>query len=167
MPDDLYQRDFVLWSADQAEKLRRLSSGEQVNDIDWPNLVMEVADLGKAETRATRSLLARALEHLLRVVAFPAAPDVNAWLHEADTFLRDAKLAWSPGMERLVDLPELYDLACATVQKLAYRESPAVELPMECPVRLGDLLPEGRRAVADSDLLVEKFRAALKDRHAG
>lgn len=166
MPDDLYHRDFVLWSADQAEKLWRLSQGEQVNDIDWPNVVGEVADLGKAETRAVRSLLARALEHLLKVVAFPAAPDTNAWLNEADTFLRDAKLAWSPGMEQLVDLPELYDLACAAIRKLAYREGSAVELPQGCPVELRDLLPEGKRAVADSDWLIGKLQRAMEAPHA-
>lgn len=166
MPDDLYVSDFVLWSTDQAEKLRRLSQGEQVNDIDWPNVVGEVADLGKAETRAMRSLLARALEHLLKVVAFPAAPDINTWLYEADIFLRDAKLAWSPGMEQLVDLPELYDLACVAVRKLAYREGSAVELPPECPIGLRDLLPEGKRAVADSDSLIDKFRGVTEAPHA-
>lgn len=157
MPNDLYHSDFVLWSADQAEKLRRLSQGEQVNDIDWPNVVTEVADLGKTETREVRSLLVRALEHLLRVIAFPTAPDMRGWLHEADIFLRDAKLAWFPGMDQLIDLPELYTFACETVRGLEYREGPAKELPPDCPVTLRDLLPKEKREFGRAQALIEKF----------
>ena len=160
MPDDLHQRDLVLWSADQAEKLRRLSSGEQANDIDWPNLVIEVADLGISETKAVRKLLLRALERLLRVIAFPAAPDHRSWLHEANVFLRDARLDWTPGMDRLIDLPELYALACETVRDLSCREGPAADLPACCPVGLRDLLPAEKHAFARADGLIKSFQAA-------
>lgn len=158
MPNDLYNSDFVLWSAEQAEKLRRLSQGEQVNDIDWPNVVTEVADLGKTETRVVRSLVVRALEHLLRVVAFPTAPDLRGWLHEADIFLRDAKLAWYPGMDQPIDLPELYAVACETVRGLEYREGPAKALPLECPLTLRDVLPRGKGEFGRAQALIEKFQ---------
>ena len=38
MTDDLYERDILAWSEHQAELLRRLGRGEQVNDVDWANL---------------------------------------------------------------------------------------------------------------------------------
>lgn len=160
MPDDLYDRDFVTWSAEQARKLRRLSRGEQVNDIDWRHVVMEVADLGKRETKSVRKLLLRALEHLLRVVAFPTAPDHAAWLHEANTFLIDAKLDWSPGMDRQIRLADLYAIACREVLDLSYREGPATPLPLVCPVGLRDMLPRRDGDYASAKALIEKFRAA-------
>jgi len=157
VPNDLYNSDFVLWSAEQAEKLRRLSQGEQVNDIDWPNVVGEVADLGISETKAVRKLLLRALEHLLRIAAFPTAPDHRGWLREANIFLRDAKLDWSPGMDQLIDLPELYAFACQTVLELDYREGAPGPLPPECPLTLRDVLPRGKREFGRAQALIEKF----------
>ena len=74
MPDDLYDRDFVLWSADQARKLRRLARGEQVDDIDWPNVIMEVAYLGRSEVKAVRKLLLRAVDLAFREGPAKAMP---------------------------------------------------------------------------------------------
>ena len=44
MPDDLYERDFLSWSEQQAELLRRTALGERVNGVDWPHIVEEIAD---------------------------------------------------------------------------------------------------------------------------
>ena len=46
MPDDLYERDILAWSERQAELLRRVANGERVNDVDWPHVVEEIADVG-------------------------------------------------------------------------------------------------------------------------
>jgi hypothetical protein len=40
---DLYDNDFVLWSERQSDLLRRLASGEPVNESpDWPNIVEDI-----------------------------------------------------------------------------------------------------------------------------
>ncbi len=70
MSEDLHTSDVVLWSERQAEALRRLRAGERVNDLDWDNLIEEVESLGRSETRGVRTLLVRALEHLLKAAAW-------------------------------------------------------------------------------------------------
>jgi hypothetical protein len=149
---DLYDDDFVLWSERQADRLRRLARGEQVNDVDWPNLVEEVEGLGRSATGAVRTLLLRALEHLLKAAAWPEAPTVRKWLHEANVFLRDARRDWTPGMSQHIDVAALYRDALENVRDLDFEEGPPGWLPDECPVTLKELL--AHRA----ETLAAKFR---------
>ncbi len=49
MPDDMYDRDALVWSEQQAVLLARLARGERVNDaIDWPHVIEEIEDVGRA-----------------------------------------------------------------------------------------------------------------------
>ena len=49
---DLYGEDIQLWSKRQSELLRRLAAGERVIDqVDWPNVVGEIADVGHGHAR--------------------------------------------------------------------------------------------------------------------
>ncbi len=151
---ELYDSDFVLWSEQQAERLRRLARGEQVNDVDWPNLVEEVEGLGRSATSAVRGLLLRAIEHILKAAAWPAAPTARKWLHEAATFLDDASDDWTPGMAGHIDIDALYAKALRRVRDLEFEEGPPGPLPDHCPVTLPDLL------AGDAKRLVERFRPA-------
>jgi hypothetical protein len=38
MPNDLYDRDILAWSAQQADLLRRAARGERVNGLDWDHV---------------------------------------------------------------------------------------------------------------------------------
>lgn len=145
---DLYEADFVVWSEQQAERLRRLARGEQVNDIDWPHLIEEVDALGRSATSAVRGLLLRAIEHLLKAAAWPDAPSARKWRHEADVLLGDAQLDWTPGMAQHIDLPRVYARALANVRGLAYAEDPAGPLPETCPVTLAELIAGEASALA-------------------
>ena len=136
----LYDTDIVLWSEQQADRLRRLARGEQPNDIDWENVVEEIESVGRSEISAVRSLLLRALEHMLKAAAWPEAASARKWLHEARTFLRDARFEWAPRMAQRLDLAELYAEAVATVQDLAFEEGSPGPLPAACPVTLSELL---------------------------
>jgi len=149
---ELYDADFVLWSEQQADRLRRLARGEQVNDVDWPNLVEEVEGLGKSATSAVRTLLLRALEHILKAAAWPEAPTVRKWLHEANVFLRDATFDWTRSMALHIDVDVLYERARERVCDLDFEEGPPGPLPDRCPVTLADLL------AGDAKVLVERFR---------
>ncbi len=43
-----YDADFVLWSREQADLLRRMAAGERVNDqVYWENLAEEIESLEK------------------------------------------------------------------------------------------------------------------------
>jgi hypothetical protein len=57
MPDDLYERDILAWSARQADLLRRFAHGERVNGIDWEHVAEEIEDVGLSELNAVRSHL--------------------------------------------------------------------------------------------------------------
>ncbi len=103
MPDDLYNRDILEWSRQQANLLRRLAAGERANDLDWPNLIEEVEDVGKSELRACAGLLTRAIEYLLKVRGWPNGDAVPHWRSEAIIFLGDASAAFSPSMRQRLD----------------------------------------------------------------
>ncbi len=157
MPDDIYDRDFVLWSERQAEALRRLRAGERVDDLDWDNLIEEVESLGRSETRGVRTLLLRALEHLLKAAAWPEAADAPGWRHEAGVFLREARADWTPSMDKSLDLADLYETALENVRGLSYREGEPGPLPPACPFALRDLLPRDRKARVDAAALVARL----------
>jgi hypothetical protein len=61
MISSAYQSDFVLWSEQQADALRRHAAGE----LDWVNLEDEIGSLGKRDKRDLRQRLASILVHLL------------------------------------------------------------------------------------------------------
>ena len=74
MTGDLYDRNLLAWSEQQAALLRRRAAGELVNDaeLDWPNIAEEIESVGTEQVHAVRSFLTRALEHDLKVKAWAA-----------------------------------------------------------------------------------------------
>ena len=58
----LYDEDFFGWTQAQADALRRRSA----NELDWDNLLEEIAGLGRSAERELRSHLAVLLAHLLK-----------------------------------------------------------------------------------------------------
>jgi Domain of unknown function DUF29 len=58
----LYERDFLAWTQDQADALRRRS----VNELDWENLLEEVESMGRQQRSELRSHLVVLLAHLLK-----------------------------------------------------------------------------------------------------
>jgi hypothetical protein len=142
---DLYDQDVVLWSEQQADRLRRLAHGEKVNDVDWENVVEEIESVGRSQITAVQSLLLRALEHLLKAVAWPDAQSERKWLHEANVFLRDARLAWAPSMRSRMALSSLYESAREGVRDLDFEEGPPGPLPEQCPVTIDDLVAGNAR----------------------
>jgi hypothetical protein len=83
---DLYDRDVVAWSEQQAALLRRRAAGELVNDaeLDWPNIAEEIEDVGNEQRNALESLLTNIMQHRLQIDAWPQAPAVPHWHHEID-----------------------------------------------------------------------------------
>ena len=158
MPDDLYDRDALAWSEHQAALLRRLSVGDQPNeDPDWPHVIEEIEAMGRAELRAAESLLRRAIEHLLKIRAWPDGP-VEHWRGEVNTFLRDASEAYSMSMISRIDIASLYRRALSDVGRLTIDGRRAGALPQRCPFALADLVSEGDE-LPDLDTLAAKLDA--------
>ncbi len=100
---DLYDRDFLLWTEEQATALRRAKGANL--PLDWENLAEEIESLGKSQRAALRSQLRRILRHQFKLDASPAIEPRRSWEEpirdarvEIDDMLKD-----SPSLRREVN----------------------------------------------------------------
>ena len=157
MPDDLYE-DALAWSEQQADLLRRLAAGERVNDdVDWTNVIEEIQDVGLSQLRAVRSLLAHAIEHLLKIHGWPGG-SVEHRKHETRVFLVDASRDFTPSMRQRINVPILYRDGCSLVSVMTYDGQPPRPLPPVCPFAVRDLIVRGG-TLPDMDALLAKLAA--------
>jgi hypothetical protein len=99
----LYDRDFVLWTEEQAAALRRAKDSNL--PLDWENLAEEIESLGKSDRRGLASQIRRVLHHLLKMEGSPAIEPQAGWRStilnaraEIEDILRD-----SPSLRGQVD----------------------------------------------------------------
>lgn len=71
----LYERDFSLWLERQAQLLRE----RRLDELDVPNLLEEVEDMGRSEKKAIKNNLVVILLHLLKH-QFQATRRSRSWL---------------------------------------------------------------------------------------
>jgi hypothetical protein len=141
---DLYDTDILSWSEQQAALLSRLAAGERVNDqVDWANVIEEIASVGNEQRFAVESLLTNIMRHELQVAAWPEAPTVPHWRQECAGWRVQVRrrLQRNPGLRPVIEaeLPELYRDAIEAM----YREVDGVlrpPVPAECPFTLDGLL---------------------------
>lgn len=138
---DLYDRDILEWSERQAELLRRHAAGERINDtdLDWSNIIDEVADVGRNTLRACRSQLLQALLHDLKAEAWPLSRDVPHWRSEARVARINAADAYAPSMAQKIDITDLYAKALHALPETMDGQPP-LPVPAVCPVALDELL---------------------------
>jgi len=82
---DLYNRDFVLWTKEQATALRRAKASNL--PLDRENLAEEIESLGASQRTQLNSQVRRILRHLFKLDASPAIDPRVGW-HET---IRDAR----------------------------------------------------------------------------
>jgi hypothetical protein len=139
----LYDEDIVLWSEQQAERLRRRAAGQLVNDaeLDWPNIAEEIEAVGNEQRFAVESLLVQAIVHLLKAHAWPDCRDAPTWRADSMRFRGDAAARFVPSMRQRLDLARIWRRAVRampeTIDGVAL--SP---LPAACPYSLDELLSE-------------------------
>jgi hypothetical protein len=137
-----YDTDILIWSERQTELLRRVSAGEPINEKpDWPNIIEELADVGRSELRSCRSLLRQALRHMLKAEAWPLCRDAPTWRADAIDFRRQARDAFTPSMRQRIDVAGLYQEALRAMPETIDGQLP-LPVPTVCPVTLDDLLGE-------------------------
>ncbi len=138
-----YEDDILVWSERQSALLRRLAAGERVNDadLDWENIAEEVESVGRSQLSAVRSLLIRAIEHRLKVQAWPNAQAVHLWRAEANRFQAEAAEAFSPSIRQHLDVDKLYARARRQLPELIDGQLPLPVSPT-CLVSLDELLAE-------------------------
>ena len=129
MAGDLYDRDFIGWTEQQARLLREAAGRFMNFPIAWELVAEELAGLGRSERRALASQVRRAIVHLLKLQHSPAlGPRAGRMASLADAraeirgLLRD-----DPGLRpRLADIlgeeeSEAWDVASAEL--LAHGEA--------------------------------------------
>jgi hypothetical protein len=105
---DPYVTDVLGWSERQADLLRRVATGERVNDVDWPNIIEEVESLGREEFHVVESLLTQTMLHMLRAESWPLSVYVPGWQAEARLFRAQARRRFAPSTRQRLDVPGLY-----------------------------------------------------------
>ena len=116
--DDLYERDFYVWTQDQAAAIRALAKGRQrgSNALDYERLADEVEGLGKTEYREVRSFTARIIEHLFKLAWSTSENPKPGWRSEILVFRRELEAALTPTIRRRVeDELEKIHLSAASV----------------------------------------------------
>jgi hypothetical protein len=71
---NLYEQDYYLW----LEKTAKLLRDGKLSELDIPNLIEEIEDMGKSEKRAIKSNLVVILAHLLKYKYQPEKRS-NSW----------------------------------------------------------------------------------------
>ncbi len=150
MPDDLYERDILVWSEKQAAMPRRLARGEGLNEaVDWDHVIEEVEGIGLFELHNCEHYLCRSLLHLLRLRGEPCSEFAPHWRSETVGFLWEAKSRFSPSMRQRIDLGQLHRSAVRQ-----YRAGfPRANVTDRCPYTFDELLDED----AEVDTLVAKL----------
>ena len=138
---DLYDQDIVLWSEQQAERLRRHAADGRVNSagLDWPNIIEEIESVGNEQRHAVESLLIQALTHRLKILAWPEARDEEHWRMESRLFRVQAMARFVPSMRQRIDLAVIYQrvLRAMPLRIEGQQSSP---VPETCPDTLDQLL---------------------------
>ena len=139
--DDLYETDVLLWSEEQAAKLRRLAAADRSNTDgpDWPNIIEEIEDVGRSTIRACRSHLVQALLHDLKSEAWPTASYVPHWRAEARAQRDQARDEYTSSMRQRIDLAELYRRALNAMPETMDGQPP-LPVPATCPLTLEEWL---------------------------
>jgi hypothetical protein len=157
MGDPLYDRDFYLWTQDQARRLRAL---EGDNRLDTGNLAEEVADLGRSELNKVASHLRQAFVHILEAAAMDDPKLVTGWTAEVLNHLDEAQDSFTPGMRQQIDLARAWQKAERQAQaKLDAHGEAGLPAWIACPFTLDDLLDEGFDVAA----AIETVRDRLQD----
>ena len=147
MPDDLYHRDVLAWSAHQADLLRRAGRGERVNDVDWDLVAEEIEDVGLSELNAVRSFLRLTIVHLMKIRGWPGSSAIAHWRSEIVGFQAEAADRFAPSMRQKIDLDAIYRVALTQVQQDTYGRKKPRALPPSCPFTLDQLLTQTPRTL--------------------
>ena len=101
--NELYDRDFFLWTQEQAAALRAVKNSNL--PLDWANLADEIESLGKSDRRQLRSQIRRILRHLLKLEVSPALDPRGGWcstIADSRSEIEDV-LDDSPSLRREID----------------------------------------------------------------
>ena len=99
----LYNQDLNLWR----QKIINAIQNQQLEDMDWDNLVEEINDMTASERRALRSYTKRLIEHILKLKYWNSEKEYNkrSWEKEVVNFREEIKsiLEESPSLNNYLE----------------------------------------------------------------
>ncbi|MDX2234988.1 MAG: DUF29 domain-containing protein [Hyphomonadaceae bacterium] len=128
--DDLYERDFYVWTQEQAAALRAAGkAGGRSNAVDWDRVAEEVEDLGKSEYREAANYVTRILEHFFKLAWTQREEPKDSWRAEIDVFRLNVEECLTASLRAKVDadMERLHRIAAkqATVSFLKHEPEAA------------------------------------------
>ena len=103
--DSLYERDFFLWTQEQAEALRSAAREGSNLPLDWENLAEEIESLGRSFKHAVQSRIAQIIIHLWKLACSPATEPRPKWRREIENQRREIEIILedSPSLRGRID----------------------------------------------------------------
>ncbi len=136
-----YDQDFFLWTRQQADALRRVAETRPNAQVDWPNVIEEIEDLGGEQEHAVESHFVVTLVHLLKLAYSPDDRPRRHWMAEiiAQRASLERRLRKNPSLRaRSADLlAEAYETARDQAVVLL---GEAAAIPGACPFTLEQVL---------------------------
>lgn len=155
MVETLYEKDFLAWTDEQADALRRARDSRPNLGVDWDHLIAEIEDLGRSDLSAFESQLRNILVHLLKLEWSPDPEPRRHWRREIWAFRQAAgrRLKSSPSLRVRADIDAVFDDAReAVLLTLDHPAFAAESPPTACPYTLETVLdrdwfPENRHGL--------------------
>lgn len=155
MAETLYETDFLAWTDDQTEALRRARDSRPNLAVDWDHLIAEIEDLGRSDLAAFECQIRNILVHLLKLEWSPDSAPRRHWRREVSAFRQAAgrRLKSSPSLRVRADLDALFDDAREAMLLVLDDAAFVAEAPpTACPFTLDQLLdrdwlPENRHGL--------------------
>jgi len=136
---DLYNRDFVAWSDEQALLLEQ----ERFSELDLIHLIEEVRDLGRRERDAIESQLERLLLHILKWQYQPKLKSCSWEISIKDARRQIKKLCRKyPVLIKHIHKEDVFDECYLDAREAATDETglPKKTFPLECSYSLDQVL---------------------------
>jgi hypothetical protein len=150
-PDDLYDRDFFLWTQAQADALRAAGKGQRgSNSVEWERVAEEVEDLGKSDLHAAESLTARILIHLYKLAWTQNAQPKGHWEGEVIALRGNLKRKLTPTIRKAVEaeLEALHEEAGEAAARAFKSDEPATPVNAALRWTLAEALGEENDPIA-------------------
>ena len=90
---ELYNRDYNLWQQRSLDALKSRNS----ELLDWDNLIIEIAEVGKSQKRALKNYTQRLIEHILKI---------KYWTTERERNLAHWRIEVRNFREQIIDILE-------------------------------------------------------------
>lgn len=148
MPDasELYERDFVRWSEEQATALRSAARSGTNLPLDWDHLAEEIDSLGKSLRSELRDRLATIVEHLIKLQVSPANDPRAGWMETIERERVDVELL-------LRDNPSLRATLSASLDDGTFKAKRFVKSSLQ---RYGEHSPQMQREIDRAHFSVEE-----------